>query len=302
MPNQTKRAGIIGLGSMGANVARRLLENKYELVLYNKTTDKYAPFQGVDGVHLSKDLKGFARRLGESAEPPLVWVMVPGGSVTNGVVRELAQLLKKGSIVIDASNSLYTDSIANHEALKRRGVSYLDVGCAGGPDDLLKGVSLMVGGEREAYDQAEALLKAVCGSGTYGYLGPSGSGHMAKLVHNIVFYGIFPVFSEGMELLLKLKGESPGLDTDEAFRLLAKSPPITDGIMKAISDTIRNGKLPEGEAQTIGISSMVASGTQKAEELEVSLSIIRAILAGYPTMSKDSKRIYGAAKKKLTGH
>ena len=302
MPAQAKRVGIIGLGSMGSNVARLLLAKNYPLVVYNKASDKYAPFQELDSVHLSKDLGDFARKLGESEGPSRAWIMVPGGAVTNGLVKELSALLKKGDIVIDASNSMYADSIANYNLLSKKGISYLDVGCAGGPDDLLNGVSLMVGGDRAAFDNAKDIFGIVCGSGTYGYLGPSGSGQMAKLVHNTIFYGIFPVYSEGIELLLGMKKENPGLDTDEALRLLSKSPPITTGIMEAISATIRSGNLPDGPAPTIGVSTMVESGAAKAGELGVSLSITRNILAGYSAMSEASRKIYGAAKKKLTGH
>ncbi len=302
MSTSTKPVGIIGLGSMGGNVAKLLIAKNYPLVLYNKATDKYTPFQGIKGVHLSKDLKEFARKLGESEGPARVWLMVPGGPVTNDLVKELATLLRKNDIVIDASNSLYTDSIMNNNVMAKKGIFYLDVGCAGGPDDLLKGVALMVGGDKAAFEQARDIFSVVCGSGTYGYVGPSGAGQMAKLVHNTIFYGIFPVYSEGIEFLLKMKAESPGLDIDEALRLLSQSPPITTGIMEAISATLKNGKLADGEAPKIGISSMVESGTAKAAELGVSLSITRAILAGYATMSANARKIYGSAKRKLTGH
>jgi 6-phosphogluconate dehydrogenase len=302
MAASPKQVGIIGLGSMGSNVARLLLAKNYPLVVYNKASDKYSPFQELDNVYLSKDLKDFARKLDESESPARVWIMVPGGTVTNGLVKELSALLKKGDIVIDASNSMYGDSIANYNLLKKKGISYLDVGCAGGPDDLLKGVSLMVGGDRAAFDETNDIFTIVCGSGTYGYLGPTGSGQMAKLVHNTIFYGIFPVYSEGIELLLRMKKENPGLDTDEALRLLSKSPPITTGIMEAIAATVKAGSLPDGPAPTIGVSTMVESGTAKAQELGVTLNITRNILAGYSAMSETTRKIYGAAKKKLTGH
>jgi 6-phosphogluconate dehydrogenase len=302
MANSTKQVGILGLGSMGSNVAKRLLAKDYPLVIYNKASDKYEPFKGRRDIYLASDTRDFAKRLGDSGKEAIVWMMVPGGSVTNELVKELSTLLRKNDIVIDASNSVYTDSIANYNVLKQKGISYLDVGCAGGPDDLLNGVALMVGGDKVAFESAKDVFATVCGSGTYGYLGSSGSGHMAKLVHNTIFYGIFPVYSEGIEFLLKMKTENPSLDVDEALRLLAKSPPITTGIMDSISTTIKNGNLPAGEAPRMSISSIVESGAKRAGELGVSLSVTRAILAGYSTMSEASRKIYGAAKRKLTGH
>lgn len=302
MPVPTKTVGLIGLGNMGSNVARVLRSNGYSIVAYNKGADSYAQFAGDNGIYLSKDINDFAGKLHESEGPARIWVMIPGGKATNAVMSDLSAILRKDDIVMDASNSMYTDSIANYGVLRQKGIRYLDVGCAGGPDDLLKGVALMVGGDRAAFDGSKDIFSAVCGSGTYGYTGGKGSGHMAKLVHNTVFYGIFPVYSEGVELLLKMKEANPGLDATETIRLLANSPPINTGIMGAISATVKSGVLPDGPAPKIGISQMVEEGVKTAAEIGVSMSITNAILAGYGTMSEASRKIYGAAKRKLTGH
>jgi 6-phosphogluconate dehydrogenase len=300
--NTTKTVGIIGLGSMGGNVAKLLRKADYDLVLYNKNQDNYGPFKG-KGVQCAKDPKDFALKLSKSQSgPATIWMMVPGGAVTNELAKELSSLLGKESIIIDASNSIYTDSIKNAEVLRKKGIYYLDVGCAGGPDDLLKGVALMVGGDKSAFTKSEEIFKTVSGSGTYGYVGPNGSGHMAKLVHNIIFYGLFPVYSEGSEMLLSMKKENPGLEVGETLRLLSKSPPINYGIMEAILETMKDGKLPAGEAPQMTVSAMVQSGITKAGELGVRLDIIKAILADYPRISDDARKINGAAKRKLTGH
>jgi hypothetical protein len=103
-------------------------------------------------------------------------------------------------------------------------------------------------------------------------------------------------------MLLSMKKESPGLDVGETLRLLSKSPPINYGIMEAILETMKDGKLPSGEAPQMTVSSMVQSGITRAGELGVRLDIIKAILAGYPRISEDARKINGAAKRKLTGH
>jgi 6-phosphogluconate dehydrogenase len=303
MATSTKPVGIIGLGSMGTNVAKLLTENKYPLVLYNRTPMKYFPLTVMDGVQSSKNLKDFARKLAESKSPARIWVMVPGGDATNNLMKELSTLLRKNDIVIDASNSLYTDSIANYNVLKKKGISYLDVGCAGGPDDIMKGVALMVGGDKAAFSKAQDLFKIISGKSDYGYIGPSGSGHMAKLVHNIMFYGLFAIYAEGAEMMIGMKKANPKIDLPEAFRLLSKCPPINYGIMESILATVKDGKLPEGkEAPIQTVSSMVSLGIKSANDMGIRLDAIKAVLALYPQMSLDSRKIHKIAKTKLTGH
>lgn len=298
---EQKRVGIVGLGSMGGNVARVLSKKGYSLVLYNRSSGKYKEFEGIGDVQFASDIGDLAAKLRSGGRPAVVWIMVPAGAATNGVVDELSKQLGRGDIVIDASNSIYVDSIANCERLKAKEISFLDVGCAGGPDDVLNGVALMVGGDRKAFEAVKDVLKAVCGNGAYGYVGGSGAGHMTKLVHNGIFYGIFPVYAEGIELLLRLKDESKGYDIGEALRLLKACPPINAGIMKAISEAYEKGAL-SGEAAPMKVSEMVRWETEKARKVNVGLTITNAILAGYSSMSDASRRIYSSAKKILTGH
>lgn len=302
MTTSTKQVGIIGIGKMGGNIARQLHRNGYSLVLYNKDRVACAPFEGKERVTIADDLDDFSRKVKDPMNGAIVWLMVPGGMATNALISRLIGLQARGDILIDGSNSLYTDSINNYELLRQHGISYLDVGCAGGPDDLLNGVSLMVGGDRSAFEKAEDVFRVVCGNGTYGYVGGSGTGHMTKLAHNVIFYGIFPIISEGTELLQAMGAEEPSrkFEIKEALRLLAASPPINNGITRAVSEAYDVG-IPEGDPK-IAISGMVDFGLIAADKLGVKLSITRAVLAGYGSMSKGSRCIYAAAKKALTGH
>ena len=302
MATADRTLGLIGLGDMGRNIAKRLHDNGYRLVLYDRTKDKYGFFNGMDEVHLSADINDFVKKLRDAGKDGIIWIMVPGGPVTNDMVAELSELLSRNDMVIDGSNSVYLDSIGNYKKLKHNGIFYLDVGCAGGPADLLKGVALMVGGDRAAFERAEDVFRIVSGNGTYGYVGESGSGHMAKMIHNGIFYGIFPVYAEGVELLLSMKDkEHRNFDTKEALRLLKSSPPITVDIMEAMSNAINAGQLPN-DAPEIKVSDIIKWEGKKAEELGVSFDITNAVLAGYASMSEKSRKIYGAAKKIITGH
>ena len=303
MYKEAKKIGIIGLGNMGRPIAETLLGHGYSVFLYDPTASKYDPFRGKEGAVLSESVDDLTRKLHEGGEKAIVWSMIPGGEPTNTLVSKLSSLLSGGDTVIDASNSIYTDSIANYGVLKGKGVFYLDVGCGGGPEDMGKGVSLMVGGDREAFDLAEDIFEVVAGEGSFGYVGGSGAGHMTKTVHNVIFYGIFPVYAEGIDMLARLKESFPGvrLDLDEAVRLLSAAPPINAGIMKSIRDTEKEWGAP-GKDVEIHVSEMVRIGISGARACGATLYITKAILGGYQFMAGHPKRIYALAKRRLTGH
>jgi 6-phosphogluconate dehydrogenase len=301
MATARRTVGVVGIGNMGQNIVKLLLAKRYFLVLYDRTSDKYSSYSADKNIYCAKSMNDFADRLKLRGNGAMVWMMLPGGAITNGFVSEISNVLCKGDIVIDASNSIYEDSIANCKKLGNKGIYYLDVGCGGGPRDLLNGVSLMVGGEREAFEKAEDVFKTIAGNGTYGYVGKSGSGHKVKLVHNIIFYSIFPVVAEGAEMLLKMGDDKKSeFNVGEALRLLAASPPINTDITSAIVDVYAKG-LPD-DAPEMAVSGMVSSGVRKARDLQINLGAIEAVLLKYPSMSKESRVIYAAAKKIITGH
>lgn len=293
---ESRTIGVIGLGNMGGNIARVLHGSGFELVVFDRSEDKRKAIEKLGNAAAADSVADLVRRLKRSGSAT-IWMMLPAGGATNGTVSELSGLLGKDGIVIDASNSKYEDSMANYDAMKGKGASYLDVGCAGGPDDVLSGVALMVGGDREAYERSKDIFKAVSGTGTYGYVGATGAGQKVKLIHNIIFYGIFPVYAEGVAMLPKLGG----VDVTEALRLLKESPPINGSIMAAIEAAFRKGEVPE-DAPAIKVSDIVKWGQEKAERLGAELPVTGEILRRYDRISGDSRNIYSGAKKRITGH
>ena len=297
--DKNKTVGIIGLGDMGGNIALSLHRNGYSLMIYDRNNEKYEPFKKLQNIQFFDNINELSVKINE-LDRRIIWMMLPAGSITNSNIELLSKILRKESILIDGSNSVYDESITNSTTMKKQGIFYLDVGCAGGPLDLKNGVSLMVGGDRIAFKMAEDIFTAVSGNGTYGYVGPNGSGHATKLVHNMIFYGIFPVYAEGIALLNGLK-DSTHIDMDEALRLLSKSPPITTGIMNATVELFQKNNLPQN-APEIKISEMVRSGSKRAETLGIKMEVTNAILATYNMMPDMAKRIYSGAKKIITGH
>jgi len=209
------RIGMVGLGKMGANMVRRLMRGGHECVVFdlNPENVKRMASEGAKG---AASLDDFVRGLGK---PGAAWVMVPAGSATEQTVRGLAERLEPGDIIIDGGNSYYKDDVRRANALKGKGIQYLDVGTSGGVWGVERGYCLMVGGEEKAFRHLEPVFRTLApGRGEIprtpgreqrksaadeGYLhcGPSGAGHFVKMVHNGIEYGLMQAYAEGFDIL-----------------------------------------------------------------------------------------------------
>lgn len=190
--------GILGLGRMGANMVGRLLEKKQRVVVWNRSAQKVkaAVSKGAVGAKDASDL------ISKLKSPRIVWMMLPSGKVTEEKFGELLSLLSKGDILIDGGNANIHDSIRRNLDAKKRGIVFMDVGVSGGLVAAEKGYAMMAGcDDRKAYKKVEPLLKAMCVPLGYGLMGPAGSGHYVKMVHNAVEYGMMQAIGEGFDLL-----------------------------------------------------------------------------------------------------
>jgi len=189
---------MVGLGRMGANMARRLLRGGHRVVVYNRTYAKAEEF-AAEGAEPVRELAEVPAAL---AAPRVVWLMLPYGDPTQAAIDEFAPLLDPGDIIVDGGNSPLELDIARGAALAEHGIRYLDAGTSGGVWGLEAGYCLMVGGERSAYDHVEPLLRTLAPPGHgYDYMGGHGSGHFVKMVHNGIEYGMMQAYAEGFELL-----------------------------------------------------------------------------------------------------
>jgi 6-phosphogluconate dehydrogenase len=211
--------GMIGLGRMGANMARRLMRGGHQCVVYDRSPDtvKALASEGATG---SDSLKALIAGL---ARPRAVWVMVPAGAPTESTVMELADLLEPGDTVIDGGNSFFKDDIRRAKTLAAKQITYVDAGTSGGVFGLERGYCLMVGGETATVTRLDPIFKtlapgigtvertpgreqrtgAAAGTAEDGYLhcGPVGSGHFVKMVHNGIEYGIMQALAEGFDIM-----------------------------------------------------------------------------------------------------
>ncbi|MBI4201886.1 MAG: decarboxylating 6-phosphogluconate dehydrogenase [Chloroflexi bacterium] len=191
--------GMIGLGRMGGNMAQRLLQRGHQVVAYDASPAavQASARQGTAGASSMADLVGLL------APPRAVWVMVPAGEPTEDTVQALGGLLAPDDVVIEGGNSFYKDSLRRAKALADKGIHFLDCGTSGGIWGLQEGYSLMIGGDRGAFQRLEPVFQALAPGPDrgYGYVGPAGAGHFVKMVHNAVEYGMMQAYAEGFELL-----------------------------------------------------------------------------------------------------
>ena len=206
---------MVGLGRMGANMARRLMHGGHECVVFDRkqaSVDRLAS-QGASGVGSLEDL---ATSL---APPRAVWVMVPAGGPTEEIVRALAGCLASGDIIIDGGNSYFKDDIRRGTQLSKQGISYVDVGTSGGVWGVDRGYCLMIGGAAAAVRRLDPIFRTLApGRGQiertpgwdssqetaeegYIHCGPCGAGHFVKMVHNGIEYGLMQAYAEGFDIL-----------------------------------------------------------------------------------------------------
>ena len=208
--------GLIGLGRMGANMARRLINGGHKLTVFNRTsavTRQFAEETGAKAVFSLADL------VASLPSPCAVWVMVPAGGVTEAMINDVVALLKPGDIIIDGGNTYYKDDIRRAEALKSTGVHYVDVGTSGGIWGITEGYSLMIGGEPEAVELLRPVFETLAPAPDkgWGHVGAHGAGHFVKMVHNGIEYGMMQALAEGFEIMHAKKDY--GLNLEQIAKL-----------------------------------------------------------------------------------
>jgi 6-phosphogluconate dehydrogenase len=208
--------GVIGLGRMGGNIVRRLMKAGHGCVVFDQNP-KARDDLAADGAKPVTSVQEMVTALG--ASPQVVWVMLPAGKITEDTVSELGGLMRAGDIIIDGGNSYYKDDIRRAKALAAKQIHYVDAGTSGGVWGLQRGYCLMVGGDKEAVDYIDPILKTLApGIGDiprtpgrdkldpraeqgYIHAGPVGAGHFVKMVHNGIEYGMMQAYAEGFDIL-----------------------------------------------------------------------------------------------------
>jgi len=193
--------GIVGLGKMGANMARRLSRDGHRVIAYNRTVEvAYDLAEEEENVVPVESLEELAEAL---SAPRVAWSMVPAGGPTDQVVSSLLEILEAGDVIIDGGNSNYKDSLRHAQMVQEKGLHFVDVGVSGGIWGLTEGYGMMVGGEEEIVDHLSPIFETLAPGPDkgWGHVGPNGAGHFVKMVHNGIEYGMMQAYAEGFEIM-----------------------------------------------------------------------------------------------------
>ncbi len=213
--------GMVGLGRMGANMTKRLMKAGHECAVFDLDPKRIQELgeEGAKGAPKVEDFKNVLKA------PRAIWVMVPSGEATEGMVKSLIATLDPGDIIIDGGNSFYKDDVRRSKMAKERDIHYVDAGTSGGVWGFERGYCLMIGGEKEIVEHLDPIFKSLApgpsgvphtpgrsvkSTAEDGYLhcGPSGAGHFAKMVHNGIEYGLMQAYAEGLDILKNKNSEA----------------------------------------------------------------------------------------------
>jgi 6-phosphogluconate dehydrogenase len=227
------KIGMIGLGRMGGNMARRLMAGGHQVVAYDRDADAVAKLtaDGAEGVDSLDAVRG------KLDSPAIWWVMLPAGEITEGTIAQIADKAKAGDIIIDGGNSFYKDDIRRAKSLREKGIEYVDVGTSGGVWGKDRGYCMMIGAEPRIMEHLDPIFETLApGAGTiprtpgrvaekvdqraekgYIHAGPAGAGHFVKMIHNGIEYGLMQAYAEGFDILKSKNSDK--LPEDERFDL-----------------------------------------------------------------------------------
>ena len=295
------KLGMIGLGRMGANMAERLVRAGHEVTGYDRSPDASASAEQA-GIETADSLEKLVATLDR---PRIVWIMVPAGGPVDVTIEALKPLLSEGDTVIDGGNSFYGDTIRRAAELKAAGLRMVDVGTSGGVWGLEEGYALMVGGTGETVEAVKPLLEALAPSPDrgWGHLGPAGSGHFVKMVHNGIEYGLMQAYAEGFSIL-KHK-EELGLDLHQVAEIWRYGSVVRSWLLDLTARAL------ETDASLADISPWVADSgegrwtVKEAIDLDVPAPVISLALI-QRLRSRDeasyADRLLAAMREQFGGH
>ena len=234
--------GFIGLGRMGKNMVLRLLKGKHRIVAWDRSADTVAEV-AKEGAVGAKNLADVAARL--ESKPKAVWVMVPSGDATEETIRALGDALAPGDTVIDGGNSYYKDSVRRASMLAEKKIDFVDAGTSGGVWGLANGYCLMVGGSESVCRRLEPIFTTLAPPDGYARMGANGSGHLVKMIHNGIEYGLMQAYAEGFEIL---KASPYGLDLPRVAELWRHGSVVRSWLLDLTADALAENPGLDGVA------------------------------------------------------
>ena len=293
--------GMIGLGRMGANMTTRLLQGGHQVVVYDRSAEAVEQVSE-GGATGARSLADLVDRL---ETPRAVWVMVPSGEPTEETVQELAGLLSSGDTVIDGGNSNYKDTVRRGRQLAAKGLHFVDSGTSGGVWGLKEGYSLMIGGDANAVQRLNPIFETLAPSPELGWgrVGPTGSGHFTKMLHNGIEYGMMQAFAEGFAILKK-KTEFD-LDLHQIAEIWRHGSVVRSWLLDLTAEALKEDQDLQGIAPFVSDSGEGRWTVTEAIELDVPAPVITHSLIAR-LRSRDemgyADRMLSAMRNQFGGH
>jgi len=295
------RIGMIGLGRMGGNMAERLIKGGHEIVGYarsRKTVDLFTKNGGI-GAYSLEELSGLLK------PPRVVWLMIPAGLPIDRTIEGLTPLLTQGDTIVDGGNSNYKDTMRRAASLKEQDIDYVDVGTSGGIWGLTEGYSMMVGGDDRAVEQLRPVLETLAPAPDlgWGHVGPSGSGHFVKMVHNGIEYGMMQAYAEGFAIMDR-KDEF-NLDLHRVAEIWRFGSVVRSWLLDLISEALDENPSLEGIAPFVEDSGEGRWTVSEAIDLNVAAPVITmSLLRRLLSREEDnySDKLLSAMRNKFGGH
>ncbi|PGD54417.1 6-phosphogluconate dehydrogenase (decarboxylating) [Bacillus wiedmannii] len=291
------RVGLIGLGKMGLNLGKNLIDHKHEVAAFDLNTSAVEEMKeyGATGVSSLSELV-------QSLESPrILWVMVPH-AVVDSVINEITPLLSKGDILIEAGNSHYKESIRRYEQLKKDGIHFMDAGTSGGMEGARNGACYMIGGDQEAWDIVEPIFRDTAVENGFLYAGKAGSGHFLKMIHNGIEYGMMAAIGEGFEVLEKSEFD---YDYEKVSRVWNNGSVIRSWLMELTENAFsKDAKLDEIK----GVMHSSGEGkwtVETALDLQTATPVIAmSLLMRYRSLDNDTftGKVVAALRNEFGGH
>jgi len=293
--------GMIGLGKMGANMAQRLVRGGHRVVGFDPSQEARAGVEAF-GVETATSLDAMVDKL---SAPRVAWMMVPAGDITGGTVDALMKLLAAGDTIVDGGNSNYKNTLDRAKAVAGQGLHYVDCGTSGGVWGLAEGYSMMIGGEKDVVERLRPVFETLAPGKDrgWGHVGPPGSGHFTKMVHNGIEYGLMQAYAEGFSILGHKKEFE--LDLHQVAEIWRHGSVVRSWLLDLTADALDKNPTMDGIAPFVPDSGEGRWTVAEAIDLDVPAPVItQSLIARLRSRDGESfaDKLLSAMRNEFGGH